>query len=89
MDGHSVVNTVDGQEALDLLKIDRAFDIVLMDLQYGYSSFEFCRLITIVLECPSSTDSTQHELSGKSKINLLPQGQERGHHHHRHDSHIF
>jgi len=41
MDGHTVVSTVDGQEALDLVKTDRAFDVVLMDLQYVACLFSF------------------------------------------------
>lgn len=33
MDGHTVVNATNGQEGLDAVKLDKFFDIVLMDLQ--------------------------------------------------------
>lgn len=34
LDGHIVVNTTNGQEGVDMVKSDRNFDIILMDVQY-------------------------------------------------------
>jgi CheY-like chemotaxis protein len=33
MDGHIVVNTINGQECVDVCQNDTDFDVVLMDLQ--------------------------------------------------------
>jgi CheY-like chemotaxis protein len=34
LDGHTVVNTTNGQEGLNKVESDRCFDVVLMDIQY-------------------------------------------------------
>jgi CheY-like chemotaxis protein len=34
LDGHAVVTTTNGQEGLDKVMSDRAYDVILMDLQY-------------------------------------------------------
>ena len=33
MNGHTVVNTTNGQEGLEMVEKDQAFDIVFMDIQ--------------------------------------------------------
>lgn len=38
LDGHTVVNTTNGQEGLDTIESDREFDCVLMDIQYAFSA---------------------------------------------------
>jgi len=40
LDGHTVVNTTNGQEGLDTVISDRSFDVILMDIQYGFLFFE-------------------------------------------------
>lgn len=35
MDGHTVVNTTNGQEGVDMVQSDRDFDCILMDIQYA------------------------------------------------------
>lgn len=46
LDGHTVVNTTNGQEGLEMVKSDRDFDCVLMDIQcvtsFGAFSFRMC-----------------------------------------------
>ena len=34
LDGHTVVNTMNGQEGVDMIQSDRNFDVILMDVQY-------------------------------------------------------
>ena len=31
--GHTVVNTINGKEGVDMIEVDQAFDCVLMDIQ--------------------------------------------------------
>lgn len=35
LDGHTVVDTTNGQEALDMVESDWNFDCILMDIQYA------------------------------------------------------
>ena len=34
LDGHTVVNTTNGQEGVEAIEADRDFDCILMDIQY-------------------------------------------------------
>ena len=34
-DGHTVVNTANGQEGVDKIQADQEFDCILMDVQYA------------------------------------------------------
>lgn len=39
LDGHNVVESTNGQEAVDVIEMDRKFDVILMDIQYVYLLF--------------------------------------------------
>ncbi|KAJ7081401.1 hypothetical protein B0H15DRAFT_913009 [Mycena belliarum] len=49
LDGHTVVTTTNGQEGLDKITVDRAFDVILMDIQMpildGYQATERIRIV--------------------------------------------
>ena len=34
MDGHTVVYATNGQECVDIIRVDHEFDCILMDIQY-------------------------------------------------------
>ncbi|KAF9267585.1 hypothetical protein L218DRAFT_1074312 [Marasmius fiardii PR-910] len=69
MDGHTVVNTTNGQEGLDQVKTDQEFDCILMDINMpilnGYEASERIRDIERLLDEPvkSSTDMENRRLS--------------------------
>lgn len=33
LDGHTVVNTMNGKEGVEMIEVDQAFDCILMDVQ--------------------------------------------------------
>jgi len=39
MDGHTVLNTTNGQEAVEMIQVDRAFDCILMVSGHGIIRF--------------------------------------------------
>ncbi|KAK1226603.1 hypothetical protein PQX77_010419 [Marasmius sp. AFHP31] len=61
MDGHTVVNTTNGQEGLDQVKSDQEFDAILMDINMpildGYEASERIRLVEKALEGGSALPS--------------------------------
>ncbi|KAK0201599.1 hypothetical protein DFS33DRAFT_1385902 [Desarmillaria ectypa] len=67
LDGHTVVNTMNGQEGLDIVKADRDFDCVLMDLNMpilnGFEATEKIRAVEA--ESPVSTLRLSHRLNGR------------------------
>lgn len=40
MDGHTVVYAANGQECVDIIRIDHEFDCILMDIQYVDPPYE-------------------------------------------------
>ncbi|KAK0464727.1 GAF domain-like protein [Desarmillaria tabescens] len=70
LDGHTVVNTMNGQEGLDAVKADRDFDCVLMDLSMpilnGFEATEKIR--GVEAESPASTLRLSHQLNGRIPI---------------------
>ena len=78
MDGHTVVNTTNGQEGLDQVKSDREFDAILMDINMpildGYQASERIRIVekTDGNSVPPSpvSDNTRlsHRLNGRIPI---------------------
>ncbi|KAI0823185.1 hypothetical protein BC628DRAFT_1411740 [Trametes gibbosa] len=69
LDGHTVVNTTNGQEGLEVVEADRHFDCVLMDIQMpllnGYEATERIRILekdAALLPCIS------HQLNGRIPI---------------------
>ncbi|KAK0188256.1 phytochrome-like protein [Armillaria mellea] len=70
LDGHTVVNTMNGQEGLDTVRADRDFDCVLMDLSMpilnGFEATEQIR--GVEAKSPSSTLRLSHRLNGRIPI---------------------
>ncbi|KAK0464731.1 uncharacterized protein EV420DRAFT_1061466 [Desarmillaria tabescens] len=70
LDGHTVVNTMNGQESLDAVKVDRDFDCILMDLDMpildGFEATEKIR--EVEAESPASTLRLSHRLNGRIPI---------------------
>lgn len=70
LDGHTVVNTMNGQEGLDTVKADRDFDCVLMDLSMpilnGFEATEQIR--EVEAKSPSSALRISHQLNGRIPI---------------------
>jgi CheY-like chemotaxis protein len=74
LDGHTVVNTTNGQEGLDAIKLDREFDCVLMDLNMpilnGFESTEKIReheLLPDTIPGPA-LDRRSYQLNGRIPI---------------------
>lgn len=74
MDGHDVVNTINGQEGLDTVRTDREFDAVLMDINMpilnGFEASEQIRQIEMAeeLERDNSQRRLSHQLNGRIPI---------------------
>ncbi|KAK0487234.1 phytochrome-like protein [Armillaria novae-zelandiae] len=70
LDGHTVVNTMNGQEGLDTVKADRDFDCVLMDLSMpilnGFEATEQIR--EVEAKSPPSALRISHQLNGRIPI---------------------
>ena len=48
MDGHEVLESTNGQEAVEMIESDRKFDIILMDIQYALC-FSFIKYLLVSL----------------------------------------
>lgn len=46
--GHDVVESTNGQEAVDVIKSDRRFDVILMDIQYVLDHFSSAELTLVI-----------------------------------------
>ncbi|KAL0578952.1 hypothetical protein V5O48_003044 [Marasmius crinis-equi] len=75
LDGHTVVNTTNGQEGLDQVKLDREFDCILMDINMpilnGYEASERIRDVEKsddMSEPGSPTTRLSHRLNGRIPI---------------------
>lgn len=70
LDGHTVVNTMNGQEGLDIVRADRDFDCVLMDLSMpilnGFEATEQIRAVEA--KSPASALRLSHRLNGRIPI---------------------
>ncbi|KAH8077263.1 hypothetical protein BXZ70DRAFT_962911 [Cristinia sonorae] len=70
MDGHTIVNTTNGQEGLEMVESDRDFDCVLMDIQMpllnGYESTE--RIRALEEKVPNPKPRPSHILNGRLPI---------------------
>ncbi|CAL1713504.1 unnamed protein product [Somion occarium] len=70
LDGHVVVNTTNGQEGLEMVKSDRDFDCVLMDIQMpllnGYEATE--RIRALESESSFSSRRLSQRLNGRLPI---------------------
>ncbi|PBK97922.1 hypothetical protein ARMGADRAFT_1162720 [Armillaria gallica] len=70
LDGHTVVNTMNGQEGLDIMRADRDFDCVLMDLSMpilnGFEATEQIRAVEA--KSPASALRLSHRLNGRIPI---------------------
>ncbi|KAG6832020.1 hypothetical protein H0H92_006056 [Tricholoma furcatifolium] len=70
LDGHTVVNTTNGQEALDKLLVDREFDTILMDIQMpilnGFEATQKIRELEQASPLPLTRQS--HRLHGRLPI---------------------
>ncbi|KAJ7134353.1 hypothetical protein C8R44DRAFT_610147 [Mycena epipterygia] len=66
LDGHTVVTTTNGQEGLDKVTTDRAYDAILMDIQMpilnGYEATE--RIRTLEKSCPPPHNRLSNSLNG-------------------------
>lgn len=73
MDGHTVVNTTNGQEGLDKVISDRNFDCVLMDLSMpllnGYEATE--RIREVEKASPPSPDNQRVSLALNGRIPIF------------------
>ncbi|KAG5648399.1 hypothetical protein DXG03_004973 [Asterophora parasitica] len=71
LDGHTVVNTTNGQEGLDKVRSDRAFDAILMDIQMpilnGFDATRKIREFEESSEKPTPTRLSQ-QLNGRIPI---------------------
>ncbi|CDO69279.1 hypothetical protein BN946_scf185042.g181 [Trametes cinnabarina] len=69
LDGHTVVNTTNGQEGLEVVQTDRHFDCILMDIQMpllnGYEATERIRAMEQDLEL---LDRVSHRFNGRIPI---------------------
>ncbi|TBU22864.1 hypothetical protein BD311DRAFT_675110 [Dichomitus squalens] len=69
LDGHTVVNTTNGQEGLEVVEADRNFDCVLMDIQMpllnGYEATERIRALE---QDQDLIDRVSHKLNGRIPI---------------------
>ncbi|KAI0373858.1 hypothetical protein BV20DRAFT_988964 [Pilatotrama ljubarskyi] len=69
LDGHTVVNTTNGQEGIEVVQSDRNFDCVLMDIQMplinGYEATERIRALEKEVEL---LDRLSHRLNGRLPI---------------------
>ncbi|KAI0351442.1 hypothetical protein OH77DRAFT_1429748 [Trametes cingulata] len=69
LDGHTVVNTTNGQEGIEVVQSDRNFDCVLMDIQMplinGYEATERIRALEKETEL---LDRISHRLNGRIPI---------------------
>ncbi|KAF5382705.1 hypothetical protein D9615_002815 [Tricholomella constricta] len=70
LDGHSVVTTTNGQEGLDKVQSDRAFDAILMDIQMPIlNGFEATRKIREFEESSAKPPTRlSHQLNGRIPI---------------------
>ncbi|KAI0629850.1 hypothetical protein C8Q77DRAFT_1065052 [Trametes polyzona] len=69
LDGHTVVNTSNGQEGIEVVQSDRNFDCVLMDIQMpllnGYEATERIRVMEKEVDL---LDRASHQLNGRIPI---------------------
>ncbi|KAH9891989.1 hypothetical protein C8Q73DRAFT_792309 [Cubamyces lactineus] len=69
LDGHTVVNTTNGQEGIEVIQTDRHFDCILMDIQMpllnGYEATERIRALEKDLEL---LDRISHQYNGRIPI---------------------
>ena len=72
LDGHSVTTTKHGQEALDRIRRDREFDVILMDLNMpildGYEASAQIRLLEESPEGQPPTDRLSRRMNGRIPI---------------------
>ncbi len=74
LSGHTVVNTMNGQQALDLVRRDREFDCILMDLNMPIlDGYEASLQIRIVEQTPPEdvaalSPRLSHQLNGRIPI---------------------
>ncbi|KAG5351128.1 hypothetical protein C0989_007834 [Termitomyces sp. Mn162] len=69
LDHHTVVNTTNGQEALDRIQSDREFDVVLMDLQMPIlNGFEATQKIRELERTSRLLTRPAHQLNGRIPI---------------------
>ncbi|KAL7279741.1 hypothetical protein ACG7TL_006148 [Trametes sanguinea] len=69
LDGHTVVNTTNGQEGIEVVQADRHFDCILMDIQMplinGYEATERIRALEKDVE---AVDRVSHRYNGRIPI---------------------
>ncbi|KAM5540919.1 hypothetical protein V8D89_005563 [Ganoderma adspersum] len=69
LDGHTVVNTTNGQEGLEVVTNDPNFDCVLMDIQMPLlNGYEATKRIRVVEHDRDLADRASHKLNGRVPI---------------------